>query len=327
MRPPAKDDWVMRIGRHPLFRQKPVAALVLAVATIAIAISMRFALSPYLPGFPFLTLFPAVVICTFAGGWRTGLATTFLSALAADYFLMPPAYSFNLALLADALGLAGFVIVSLGLIFLTHIAIRTAEANAALAEQRQVLLIELQHRIKNHLQLLGAMLATHAKAATNDRIRQRLLDAGQRLQVMAATYDNLYEPGALIDMCDHLRKICDFVKSGVASTGSKIEVSAVETKWPVEKVVPLSLIVNELLTNAVKHSPENAELSISVNLERQGRDIRLSVLTRNVALPSDFQLEGSGLGLRIAGMLARQLGGTLTTPDLPRALFAVEFRE
>jgi two-component sensor histidine kinase len=323
----AKNDWVMRLGAHPLFRQRPVHALALAVATVTIAISVRLALGSYLPGFPFLTLFPAVVICTFSGGWQIGVATTFLSALAADYFLLSPINSFYIVLRSDALGLAGFVIVSLGLVFLTHVATRTAEANAALAEQRQVLLIELQHRIKNHLQLLGAMLATHAKAATNDRIRQRLLDAGQRLQVMAATYDNLYEPGALIDMRDHLRKICEFVQGGVASTDAKIELDAVETRWPVEKVVPLSLIVNELLTNAVKHSTENAELSISVKLERQERDIRLSVLTRNVALPSDFQLEGSGLGLRIAGMLARQLGGTLTTPDLPKALFAVEFRE
>ena len=66
-----------------------------------------------------------------------------------------------------------------------------------LLEDMGHLLMELQHRIKNHLQLMGAMLATHARATTNERIRARLVEAGQRLQVIASTYDNLYEPGAL----------------------------------------------------------------------------------------------------------------------------------
>jgi two-component sensor histidine kinase len=331
MKTDGTQDWVARVGRHPLLRRRPLVALIGAVVVVGLAIAARLALRSELPGIPYLTLFPAVMICTFAGGWLIGLFTIAASALGAAYFLLPPEYSFSVARPGDLLGLAGFVVVSLLLILPTHIATRTAEVNVALADQRQVLLMELQHRIKNHLQLLGAMLATHAKAATNERIRERLEEAGQRLQVMAATYDNLYEPGALIDMRDHLRKVCAFVEEGVATPHSTIEVEAVATKWPVEQVVPLSLIANELLTNAVKHLPSGMTMSVAVRLERvdgrHGGRMRFSVLTRNVSLPADFQLDGGGLGLRIASMLAQQLGGTLTAPELPRALFVVEFPE
>ena len=100
-----------------------------------------------------------------------------------------------------------------------------------------------------------------------------------------------------------------------------------QTKWPVERVIPLSLIANELLTNAVKHAPPDQDPEIDVSLQRVGDMMRFSVLTRNMKLPSDFEVANSGLGLRIASMLGKQLGGTLTTPSLPEALFVIEFPE
>jgi len=67
-------------------------------------------------------------------------------------------------------------------------------------------------------------------------------------------------------------------------------------------------------------------MTVSI-LERQDSRMRLSVLTRGTTLPAEFSLDGPGLGLRIASMLAGQLGGRLSTPRLPDALFVVEFPE
>jgi two-component sensor histidine kinase len=144
---------------------------------------------------------------------------------------------------------------------------------------------------------------------------------------VASTYDNLYQPGALIDMADHLRKVCAFVEGGVASSKTRITVDAVQTQWPVEKVIPLSLIANELLTNAVKHARPDQDLAIEVSLNRAGRLMRFSVLARDVKLPHDFQVNHSGLGLHNASMLSKELGRSLRTPHLPDALFVVEFSE
>ena len=92
-------------------------------------------------------------------------------------------------------------------------------------------------------------------------------------------------------------------------------------------MIPLSLIANELLTNAVKHLPEGRALDVEVRLERVGGRMRLSVASNASALPDDFNVEGSGLGLRLAGVLAKQLGGGLSAPQPPRALFVVDFPE
>jgi len=317
----------MRIGEVSLLRRRPVLALLAAACLVVLTVAVRRAAADGLLGDPYLTLFSAVALSAFIGGWPAGLFATILGGVAAIFFILPPIGVSALRTASDVAALTGYVITCAVIVLIIHIAIRAAEANVALAAQRQVLLMELQHRIKNHLQLLGALIGTHARATTNDRIRARLEEAGRRLQVIAATYDNLYEPGAVIDMADHLRKVCAFVEGGVASRDAQISVDAVSTKWPVERVIPLSLIANELMTNAIKHAPADQAPAIDVSLQRAGKQMRFSVLTKHVKLPEDFDAANSGLGLRIASMLAKQLGGTLTTPHLPEALFVIEFPE
>jgi two-component sensor histidine kinase len=322
MRGLSVQKWTTRIGENSLLRRRPWLALVVSISLVALAVAVRLAVGDGLQGVPFLTLFSAVALSAFFGGWVVGAFATLVGGVAGAYFLVLPTGSFAIRTASDALALAGYVVTCAVIVLIIHIAIRVAEANVALAAQRQVLLM-----IKNHLQLLGAMISTHARATTNDRIRARLEEAGRRLQVIAATYDNLYEPGALIDMADHLHKVCAFVEGGVASSKTRISVDAIRTTWPVERVIPLSLIANELLTNGVKHAPPDQDLAIEVSLQRAGDLLRFSVLTKNVKLPADFDVANSGLGLRIASMLGQQLGGTLTTPRLPDALFVLEFPE
>jgi two-component sensor histidine kinase len=327
MRGLSVQEWTTRIGENSLLRHRPLLAFLVSIALVALAVAVRLVAGDRLLGVPFLTVFQAVALSAFVGGWAVGVFATVLGGVAAAYFLIPPIGSFAIRTASDVVAFAGYAATCVVIVLIIHIAIRVAEANVTLAAQRQVLLMELQHRIKNHLQLLGAMIATHARATTNEKIRARLEEAGRRLQVIAATYDNFYEPGALIDMADHLQKVCAFVEGGVASSKTRISVDAVRTKWPVERVIPLSLIANELLTNGVKHATPDQDLEIEVSFQRAGDRMRFSVLTKNVKLPADFDAANSGLGLRIATMLSQQLGGTLTTPRLPDALFVLEFPE
>ena len=320
-------NWLASVGEHPLLRRRPALAHAAAAVLVTAAVALRLALGDLLVGVPYITFYSVVAISAFVGGWSAGAFATLLSVVGAVFFLIPPLHTFKLGTMSDVLGLAGFTLTCGLMVLLTHVAVQAAESNAQLARQRQVLLMELQHRIKNHLQLLGAMIATHSRATTNDRVRARLEEAGRRLQVIAATYDNLYAPGALIDMSDHLRKVCAFVEGGVAARHSRITVDSVATQWPVEKVIPLSLIANELLTNSVKHAPPEVDLAVNVKLARVGERMRFSVETLNTHLPDGFDMGKSGLGLKIASMLAQQLGGRLEVPRLPAALFVVEFPE
>jgi len=326
----AMEAWLTRVRTQATdelerLRQRPWCAVLVGLGLVALAVLGRLAMGDRI-GLPYVTLFPAVVVAAYVGGWRLGLAVAALCALAAAWLFMASGARPGQLLSTDIAGLAAFLATALLLVFAGDFAARATLENLRLARQRQVLLTELQHRIKNHLQLMGAMLAFHARAATNERIKARLEEAGQRLQVIAASYDNLYEPGARIDMRDHLRKLCDFVEKGLAAE-ARISLEAADVRWSLDTVIPLSLIANELLTNAVKHLPEGRTLDVEVRLERAGEGMRLSVDSRANTLPDGFQVEGSGLGLRLAGVLARQLGGGLSAPQPPRALFIVDFPE
>lgn len=306
-------------------RQRPWRAALVGLGLVALSVLTRLAISTRID-LPYVTMFPAVVISAYVGGWRLGLGVTALCGLFAALLFMPFGGTIDRLPPIDIAGLTAFLVTAVVLVAMGDFAARQWLENLRLARQRQTLLAELQHRIKNHLQLLGAMLAFHAKAATNERIKARLEEAGQRLQVIAASYDNLYEPGARIDMRDHLRRLCDFVEKGIAAD-ARIALQAADVRWSLDTVIPLSLIANELLTNAVKHLPEGRALDVEVRLERVGGRMRLSVASNASALPDGFNVEGSGLGLRLAGVLAKQLGGGLSAPQPPRALFVVDFPE
>jgi len=306
-------------------RRRPWHAALVGVGLAVLAVLARLAMGEAID-LPYVTMFPAVVIAAYIGGWWLGLAVSALCGLAAAWLFMSPGARIGHLPPVDIAGLAAFAVTCLLLIFVGDLAARATLENLGLARQRQTLLSELQHRIKNHLQLLGAMLAFHARAATNERIKARLEEAGQRLQVIAASYDNLYEPGARIDMREHLRKLCDFVEKGIAAD-ARIVLESADLRWSLDTVIPLSLIANELLTNAVKHLPEGRTLDVAVRLERAGERMRLTIDSRANTLPDGFQVDGSGLGLRLAGVLAKQLGGSLSAPQPPRALFVVDFPE
>lgn len=324
------DAWLTRMRARAAdeleqLRRRPWRAALVGVALAALAVLARLAMGSRID-LPYVTMFPAVVISAYVGGWRLGAVVAALCAIAAAWLFMPFGGTIGRLPPIDVAGLTAFLVTSAILIFVGDFAARLSLENLRLARQRQTLLAELQHRIKNHLQLMGAMLAFHARAAANDRIKARLEEAGQRLQVIAASYDNLYEPGARIDMRDHLRKLCDFVEKGLAAE-ARIALEAADVRWSLDTVIPLSLIANELLTNAVKHLPEGKTLDVEVKLERAGEHMRLSVASNASTLPEDFKVEASGLGLRLAGVLAKQLGGSLSAPQPPRALFIVDFPE
>lgn len=306
-------------------RRRPWRAALIGLGLVALAVLGRLLMGDHI-GLPYVTMYPAVVISAYIGGWRLGVATAVLCAAAAAWLFMPSGTPAGRLLPVDIAGIVAFLMTSAILVAVGDFAAHASLESLRLARQRQILLSELQHRIKNHLQLMGAMLAFHARAAANERIKARLEEAGQRLQVIAASYDNLYEPGARIDMRDHLRRLCDFVEKGIAAN-ARIALEAADVRWSLDTVIPLSLIANELLTNAVKHLPEGKTLDVEVKLERAGEQMRLSVASNASTLPDGFNVDGSGLGLRLAGVLAKQLGGTLSAPQPPRALFIVDFPE
>jgi two-component sensor histidine kinase len=194
------------------------------------------------------------------------------------------------------------------------------------AETRQrVLLKELNHRVKNNLQMLSALFSTAQRDTENAEAKRVLADANQRLTAMAAAHQVLYEvEQSRYSARDFLAAVCA-TADRAAGEGVKISFDAEACELTNDTVVPLALILNELLTNAVKYGATHGTVAnVRVALMRDGEGFRLTVEDDGPGFDfASARRRSSGLGL-VAG-LARQLGGELKIERAPGARCIVRF--
>lgn len=289
----------------------------------AVAFAVRWQLDWVLPaGFPFLTFFPAVILSTFIAGLFPGVLVGVLSTAASWYFFLPPKGSFGLDP-ASVLALAFFVIiVGIDIVIIDVMQgalgrLKVERARSAhLAEQRELLFTELQHRVSNNLQVVAALITLQKGSLTDAQARQALSDASHRLSLIAKLNRKLHDPAnAGLDMKEFLRELCHDVSEAAGIKNAGCHVKGIEgVALPADKVVPLALIVTELLNNSIEHgfAGRNAG-KLHMDLQRSDADeIILTVQDNGNGLPAGFDLaQAKSLGLRIVRSLAQQIGARL----------------
>lgn len=309
------------------FRRRSGLSYTLACLLVGLAIGVRLLLGEALPGAPFITIFPAVILATHFGGLWPGVLAVALGGVGAWYFLLPPVYSFAFESTAEPvslliyLGVAGFQCLVINWL------ISIAEQNASLADRNDLLLRELRHRVKNHLQLVSALLNLQAARAGGD-VREALLDARRRLDVITSLYANTSDPTAEVDVAEHLQTLCKTAQEGFGQGNCEVSVSAPPQAliWSMDRIMPLSLVVNELLTNAFRHGLAQGRGRIEVMLRGANGRFELSVADDGGRLPADFDLAGTGgLGLAIARRLAAEMDGDLGVVRDSRPRFVLTF--
>jgi PAS domain S-box-containing protein len=186
----------------------------------------------------------------------------------------------------------------------------------ALAE-RETLLREVYHRVKNNLQVIQSLLSLQRRALPEGPARSALDDSVQRVRAMALVHEKLYQTGDLsaVALADYSRELVQQVGEAAAAGPRGIslhsEVEAVQAGLDV--CVPYGLLVTELVGNSLKHAfPNGRGGSIRVTLRRVGKQLHLAVADDGVGLPRGFDLNASrSMGLQLAASLAGQLGGNL----------------
>ena len=184
---------------------------------------------------------------------------------------------------------------------------------------------ELNHRVKNNLALVSAMLSMQARATPTPEVRERLTTAIERVQTIADVHASLYRTGRKddVDFAAYLTHLCDrLTRSVLDSDRITLKLETEPVVLPLDQAVALGVIVNELVTNAAKHAyppPHTGE--VSIQLERKGGDLRLSVGDSGPGLPAEPP--ASGLGMRMVRSLTQQLGATLSVEHHPGATFRV----
>jgi two-component sensor histidine kinase len=154
------------------------------------------------------------------------------------------------------------------------------------------------------------------------------MDASRRVQAVASIYRDVYGPSGQIDVAQHLQQLCEVAEQSCAAAKCKIRLSVPSNRivWTLDRVMPVSLIANELMTNAFRHGLAQGPGTIAVSLRRLNGNFELCVSDTGGRLPADFDLtRHAGFGLSIVEGLARQIGGSVHLPGGEHAGFAITF--
>jgi two-component sensor histidine kinase len=224
---------------------------------------------------------------------------------------------------------------------------REAELEASLA-QKEVLLREIHHRVKNNLQVVTSLLNLRAQTAASPAARQAMLEAQSRVKALALVHRDLYEGGGellgTVDLGSFLGELCHLLEDTVPGRAAEVEVrvSLEPARVAVDKAVPVSLFLTEALSNALRHAfPDGRRGTVAVRLlgaADAGGDgapaatARLEIEDDGVGFdppppPGGAGGRGAGLGMTLMRMLAGQAGGRLAVGAGPAGgtLVGLEF--
>jgi two-component sensor histidine kinase len=196
-----------------------------------------------------------------------------------------------------------------------------------LAAQQAVLLREVNHRVANSLQLITSLIGLQARRVTDPAARQMLQQAVERVEAVTLVHRRLYtgDNVEFVEMDDYLAGLVDeleratrLAEAGSATGQRRIELMADPIRVETDKAVPIGLMVNELVTNALKYAyPKDKPGHVRVWLNEQGGTLRLVVEDDGIGYPqSEATPKGSGLGSLIVGSMAQSLRATV---ELDRA--------
>lgn len=294
-------------------------------ATLAVAVVLLIGMwmAGLLTGFPFLLFFVVILINAALFGRATGAYSVLLSAAFTFYLaLMPPAsMPFNAAPRAAEIVL--FIIT--GLAASTAVAsLRSsmhdlAEANERLAaaeREKDLLLRETGHRVKNDLASLMALVRLQERFVTDPAGRAALTSTGERIRVLGRLHDRLRlaDKAAVVDIGRFITELCDDLRTALHGLRPvALKVQAERCLLPQEQAVAVGLITNELLTNALKYAfPDDRSGTVTIRFSREGGSFELIVADDGVGQQPEKPSSGSsGLGQRLIRSLAGQLGGTV----------------
>ena len=207
------------------------------------------------------------------------------------------------------------------------------EALRRALDDKNTLLKELYHRVKNNLQLIISLFNLQVRSVSEEQARQALHDAASRVRAMALVHERLYQSGTLssIRLDDYVRELCEQV-AGAASAhqrGIAVDVEAEPIEVGLDVAVPLGLLLNELVTNSLKHGfPGDRRGRVLVKLARvDGDNVRLTVGDDGVGLPPSMdRTSRRSLGLKLVSALTEQLRARFTFDNQNGALATLEFR-
>ena len=185
-------------------------------------------------------------------------------------------------------------------------------------KEKEILLKELHHRVKNNMQVISSMLSLQSNIIDHPMVNKVFQDSQLRIESMATVHDLLYQSKSLSDICfsDYINTlVLDLVNSyRGAENNITIDIQVSEINFNIQKAIPLGLFINEIITNSLKHAfyeKINGKISISLDENRLDNNILLKISDNGIGFDEDEKISKDTLGLMLIENLANQLEGKL----------------
>jgi PAS domain S-box-containing protein len=200
-------------------------------------------------------------------------------------------------------------------------------------EDKDMLMKEIYHRVKNNLMVISSLLNLQSRYIKDEEARGIFKESQDRAHSMALIHERLYRSKDLkhMDFGDYIRKLSmDLFRTYVANSARvQLELEVEDVMIDINTAIPLGLIINELVSNSMKHAFPNAESGkIRVEFKEDGNSCVLVVSDTGVGFPLDIEPDQSdSLGLQLVTSLTQQIGGELELKRSPGTTFRITFEE
>lgn len=182
-------------------------------------------------------------------------------------------------------------------------------------QEKETLLMEIHHRVKNNLAVVSSMMQLQALDEVDTSLQKKLYDSVARIRTMVTIHEMLYESGSFskLDFSVNLRKLVSMI---IETIQNQVSIDVVfncdEVELNVNQAIPSSLIVNETVTNCIKHAFKNREKGqITINLYERDNLIEIKVIDNGVGFSTGYEKpDTSTLGLQLIDVLSKQMDAT-----------------
>ena len=197
-------------------------------------------------------------------------------------------------------------------------------------EEKEFLIKEIHHRVKNNLEVVSSLLSLQATHIEDDKIKDNMLQIQNRIQSMSMIHQNLYHGSnlATIEMLGYFKNLMNYV---LHSYGAEQRIDVVydmnEIQLNVDIATPIGLIVNELITNSLKYAfPNNTAGVITIGLTRNTSHLELKVTDNGIGIQNGKKSHGSGFGSQLVKLLTKQLDGKMILNQNKGTAVSFEFQ-
>jgi two-component sensor histidine kinase len=198
-------------------------------------------------------------------------------------------------------------------------------------KDREVLLKEVHHRVKNNLQIVSSLLSLQGKFSEHKSVTEILQEIQNKIQAMAIIHEKLYSSHDLskINLRTYLDNLLAYFNTSYALSEQNIIINKTidHINLDMDYLVPCGLIVNEIIANSIKHAfQDNQGGQISIEASRNNDQCILTVKDTGVGFPEDFEIENSkSLGMQLIQGLTQQINGSIHIISNPGAYYTIAF--